>query len=986
MVRSKPQPELNDWGVLAGLPLEELRPLKLSPGELFHDREHLPPGVLLIQEGQIRLLALDQRKEAFTLQRYGNGELVGAELLLRGVPGLSLAAATQLEGSLLPAEAFFRLLQQQPELLNCFTQLQPWELFAVTSCRNDPRHPTAQELLQWAQQACELSEAKVQLLSSGDHELPVNGGSWLISTDNVSGETPGTMLQSPCRVEIIGRLPARLLPLPSHWPPQRSLEVDVSTLARGQGAGGDVELASQPSPQLQREALEDWYGRLHNDANFPQHNGQGAVEEPLACLRMLSRHCDLPFRRDVLRRILQDQLQRSSDGELPLQALAAICDLLGLRTTALQPNSVELIGRAPYPAITVASGGHPLVLWEARQGDVLVGDPRQGQHWVEASELLAQAGGERLQLLCVERSSSSPKARFGLGWFVPAIQKHRGALLQVVITSFFVQLLGLFNPLLIQQIIDAVISQGNYSSLNVLGTLLVAMALAQALLGSLRTYLFSDTTNRIDISLGATIIHHLLRLPLGYFAKRPVGEVSSRIAELEKIRSFLTGTALTVLLDAVFSVVYIAVMVLYSVPLTFAALGVLPLFVGLTMGVAPIIRRQLRQQAEANARVQSHLVETLSGMETVKGQGMELPSEWRWEQLYGGQIEAGFRNTITSTAAGSANQFLGQVSGLVVIWFGAMLVLEGKMTLGQLIAFRILSGYVTSPLLRLASLWQNFQETALSLERLADIVDHREEIEIAGENLPPIPPLQGAIHYEGVNFRFGSSGPLQLLNVNFEIPAGSFVGIVGSSGSGKSTMLKLLTRLFDPLEGTIRIDGYDISKVDLYSLRSQVGVVPQDSLLFDGTVQANIALTRPDASFEEITGAAQVACAHDFIQALPGGYSNSVGERGSALSGGQRQRMAIARMVLKRPRLLVLDEATSALDVDTEQQVTRNLAEVYRGSTVLFITHRLGSLRHADRILVMHQGSLVEQGTHSELMTLGGRYATLYRQQEAGQG
>ena len=314
-----------------------------------------------------------------------------------------------------------------------------------------------------------------------------------------------------------------------------------------------------------------------------------------------------------------------------------------------------------------------------------------------------------------------------------------------------------------------------------------------------------------------------------------------------------------------------------------------------------------------------------------------------------------------------------------------MLVLEGKMTLGQLIAFRILSGYVTSPLLRLASLWQNFQETALSLERLADIVDHREEIEIAGENLPPIPPLQGAIHYEGVNFRFGSSGPLQLLNVNFEIPAGSFVGIVGSSGSGKSTMLKLLTRLFDPLEGTIRIDGYDISKVDLYSLRSQVGVVPQDSLLFDGTVQANIALTRPDASFEEITGAAQVACAHDFIQALPGGYSNSVGERGSALSGGQRQRMAIARMVLKRPRLLVLDEATSALDVDTEQQVTRNLAEVYRGSTVLFITHRLGSLRHADRILVMHQGSLVEQGTHSELMDLGGRYATLYRQQEAGQ-
>ena len=982
MLSQQPQPKVCDWESLAGVSKDMLEPLRLNPGQALHDRDHLPPGVLLIQQGDMRLLGLDQRKEPFTLQRFSSGEFVGGELLLRGVAGLNLTAATSVEGSLLPAEAFFQLLDRHPEHLDQFCSLTPWELWAAAASRQDPRYPTAQELLQWAQKACEISDHPVQLLAPGSHELGLSDGSWLVSSDNIEGETVGTVLQSPCRLEVLGRLPARLLALPSHWPPQRQLQPLEDPLEPTNEQS--ITSGITPSPQVQREALEDWYGRLRDDGSFPQHNGKGAVEEPLACLRMLARHFDLPFRRDVLSRILNDQLKRSGQDALPLQAIAAVCDLLGLRTTGLQPNSPDLLTRLPFPAFALING-HPLVLWQARQQQLLIGDPVAGQRWIDATELLNDVAGEQLAVLCLERSASTPKARFGFNWFVPAIQKHRSALLQVVITSFFVQLLGLFNPLLIQQIIDAVISQGNYSSLNVLGTLLVAMALAQALLGSLRTYLFSDTTNRIDISLGATIIHHLLRLPLGYFAKRPVGEVSSRIAELEKIRSFLTGTALTVLLDAIFSVVYIAVMLLYSVPLTFASLGVLPLFVGLTMGVAPIIRRQLRQQAEANARVQSHLVETLSGMETVKGQGMELPSEWRWEQLYGGQIEAGFRNTITSTAAGSANQFLGQVSGLIVIWFGAMLVLEGKMTLGQLIAFRILSGYVTSPLLRLASLWQNFQETALSLERLSDIVDHREEIEIAGENLPPIPPLQGAISYEGVNFRFGTSGPLQLLNVNFEIPAGSFIGIVGSSGSGKSTMLKLLTRLFDPLEGTIRIDGYDISKVDLYSLRTQVGVVPQDSLLFDGTVQANIALTRPDASFEEITGAAQVACAHDFIQALPGGYSSSVGERGSALSGGQRQRMAIARMVLKRPRLLVLDEATSALDVNTEQQVTRNLAEVYRGSTVLFITHRLGSLRHADRILVMHEGSLVEQGTHTELMQLGGRYATLYRQQEAGQ-
>ncbi|MEB3241219.1 MAG: peptidase domain-containing ABC transporter [Synechococcus sp.] len=998
MVSAQSQQGLSGWGALEQLPAQlqqqlhaELKPLQLKPGQQLNDLQHLPPGVVRITSGQMRLLGLDQRKELFTLERFGPGELVGVEQLLRGVTGQALAASTAVEALVLPTEIFLKLVEANPELLEAFRTLRAWELYAVTAARQDPRHPAASELLQWAQGECSLAEHQVKLLGSGSHELPVDSGLWLVSSANVENQTPGTLLQSPVKLEVLGRLPARLLPLPAHWPPQRQLDPKQGALATASAGamapGSDAEAEDQlPSnaAQLQREALEDWYGRLRDDGSFPQHNGKGEVAEPLACLRMLSRHFDLPFRKDVLQRILSDQLQRAGEAGLGLQPLAAICDLLALRATGLQPGSAELLCRTPFPALTLIDG-HPLVLWESRDGQILVGDPRQGQSWQLATDLLARAEGEQLALLTVERNSNAPKARFGLSWFIPAIQKHKGALIQVVITSFFVQLLQLFNPLLIQQIIDAVISQGNFSTLNVYGTLLVAMALAQALLGALRTYLFSDTTNRIDISLGATIIHHLLRLPLGYFAKRPVGEVSSRIAELEKIRSFLTGTALTVLLDAVFSVVYIAVMMAYSVTLTFASLAVVPLFVGLTMGVAPIIRRQIRQKAEANAKVQSHLVETLSGMETVKGQGMELPSVWRWEQLYGGQIEAGFRNTITSTAAGSTNQFLGQVSSLVVIWVGAILVLKGELTVGALIAFRILSGYVNTPILRLAGLWQNFQETALSLERLSDIVDHKEEIEIAGEGLPPLPPIQGAVSYEAVNFRFGSSGPLQLLNVSFEIPAGSFVGIVGSSGSGKSTMLKLLTRLFDPLEGSIRIDGYDIAKVDLYSLRSQVGVVPQDSLLFDGTVQANLALSRPDASFEEITGAAQVACAHDFIQSLPGGYSSSVGERGSALSGGQRQRMAIARMVLKRPRLLVLDEATSALDVDTEQQVTRNLAEVYRGSTVLFITHRLGSLRHADRILVMHEGSLVEQGTHNELIKLGGRYATLYRQQEAAQ-
>jgi ATP-binding cassette subfamily B protein len=319
---------------------------------------------------------------------------------------------------------------------------------------------------------------------------------------------------------------------------------------------------------------------------------------------------------------------------------------------------------------------------------------------------------------------------------------------------------------------------------------------------------------------------------------------------------------------------------------------------------------------------------------------------------------------------------------LLVLWVGAYLVLEGDLTLGELIAFRIISGYVTSPILRLAQLWQNFQETALSLERLSDIVDTPQEAEKDRDNIT-LPPVVGAVKYDNISFRFASSGPLQLCNVNLEIPAGNFVGIVGQSGSGKSTMMKLLLRLYEPEAGRIFIDGYDVSKVELYSLRRQVGVVPQETLLFDGTIQENIALTNPEASTEEIIQAAKVAAAHEFIMNLPNGYNTRVGERGAGLSGGQRQRIAIARSVLQRPKLLVLDEATSALDYPTERQVCLNLADEFKGNTVFFITHRLNTIRNADIIVVMDGGKVIEQGKHDDLMALRGHYFYLYNQQEA---
>ncbi|HEY9846294.1 MAG TPA: peptidase domain-containing ABC transporter, partial [Candidatus Caenarcaniphilales bacterium] len=594
-----------------------------------------------------------------------------------------------------------------------------------------------------------------------------------------------------------------------------------------------------------------------------------------------------------------------------------------------------------------------------------------------------EAWGSEGQVLLLQPPQGDRQEKFSLRWLLPSVYRYRKILTEVFIASFFVQLFALANPLITQVIIDKVLVQRSVDTLDVLGIFLLGVAVFEALLTSLRTYLFVDTTNRIDLSLGSQIIDRLLRLPLRYFEKRPVGELASRINELENISQFLTGTALTVVLDAVFSVIYIVVMLIYSWLLTLVALATVPLFAILTIVVAPIIRRQLRTRAERNAETQSYLVEVLSGIQTVKAQNIELKSRWQWQESYARYINAGFKNVLTSSTAGSISKFLSQLSGLLLLWIGAHLVLSGELTLGQLIAFRIIAGYVTSPLLRLIQLWQNFQETGLSIERLSDILDEPPEADEANRKNIPMPEIEGRVKFSDVSFRFSSGGALQLVNVNLEFPAGLFVGIVGQSGSGKSTLMKLLQRLYEPTAGQIQIDGYDISKVELYSLRRQIGMVLQDTLLFDGTVQDNIALTHPDASADQIIAAAKTAAAHDFIMALPNGYNTRVGERGAALSGGQRQRIAIARTVLQNPKLLILDEATSALDYDAERQVCYNLAQVFQERTVFFITHRLTTLRKADIILMMDQGAVVEQGTHSELMAAKGRYYCLYQQQES---
>ena len=700
----------------------------------------------------------------------------------------------------------------------------------------------------------------------------------------------------------------------------------------------------------------------------------------IACFRSLAYYFNLPIKKDVISSSLKD-FARDNNGVLNLAMCSALAETLGLQTQSLR-LPISFISRLVVPAFIQFANGEICVAFKNDKNGTLVSRPASGLSSLQKQDLLNLCDDDQcLNVLIFRTTDLTPTKKFGLSWFIPSLRRHRRSLIEVFIASFFVQLFQLMNPLIVQQIIDKVIGQGGSGTLPVLAFLIFTFSLFENLLTALRTNLFIETTNRIDISLGEQVIDHLLRLPLSYFDKRPVGELSSRLAELEQIRSFLTGTALTVVLDVLFSIIYILVMLLYSWILTIVALLVAPLLAVITFSVSPLIRAQLRTKAQLNAKTQNHLVEILTGIQTVKAQNFETDARARWKDRYSRYISEGFKNAVTSTTANSFTQFLNQASSLLVLCVGAFLVINGYLTLGQLIAFRIISGYVTTPLLRLSNLYQNFQQTSISLERLADIIDFPSESSPLDKENIPMPKIIGHVQYSDVSFRFKSDTPLQLSGVSLDILPGEFVAIVGKSGSGKSTLTKLLPRLYPPASGRVFIDDLDISKVELYSLRSQIGIVPQDSLLFGGSVQDNISLTNPNASSDDIIRASKLACAHDFIMSLPSGYATSVGERGGSLSGGQRQRIAIARSILQDPRLLIMDEATSALDYETERSVSLNLMDHFRGRTVFFITHRLSSIVHADKIILMHDGQVDDIGTHDELMSRKGRYYALYNQQ-----
>lgn len=628
-----------------------------------------------------------------------------------------------------------------------------------------------------------------------------------------------------------------------------------------------------------------------------------------------------------------------------------------------QDGQFLLVGRVDAESVVVQCAGAdtPEQLSRADFASLWAG------RWIAAQ----QKSGAGMQTL-------SGSGKFGMGWFWQSLQKYKLLMGEVLLASFFVQIFALLTPLIFQVVIDKVLTHRSLTTLDVMVIALLGVSIFEVVLGAMRHYLFSHTTNRIDVELGAKLFKHLMHLPLSYFESRRSGDTVARIRELENARSFMTGQALTAWLDLLFALVFLAVMFYYSATLTVIVLAALPVFFGASWLITPLFRSKLEDKFSVGAENQAFLVETVTAMETLKSQAVEPHWQREWERRLADYVNVSFQSGHLGNAT---NQFIGLVSKIltvVLLWFGAREVIDGQLTVGGLIAFNMLAGRVNAPILKLASLWQEFTQMKVSIMRLADIMDAPAEPAFKPDRATP-PQMQGRITFDNVTFRYAPGGQEILHDLSFDVSPGEIIGVVGVSGAGKTTLMRLIQRLYTPERGRLLIDGMDLNLVDTSWLRRQIGVVGQDTQLFNRSIRENIAFSNLDLGMDKVMDAARLAGAHEFILEMPEGYDTVIGERGSRLSGGQRARIAIARALVNNPHLLLLDEATASLDYESERVIHDNMARIAEGRTVFIVAHRLSTLRLANRIFVMEKGRLIETGNHAQLLAGAGRYKDLYQ-------
>lgn len=636
--------------------------------------------------------------------------------------------------------------------------------------------------------------------------------------------------------------------------------------------------------------------------------------------------------------------------------------------------------KLPFIAETVA-GDFVIVgrVTKAGKIPVTVPGPRRQPRLFTAEDWTREMSG--VVILFKEKLSlENPNRPFGFLWFIPILKKYKKEIIEVLIAAFMFQLLGIGIPLFVQVIIDKVFVYHNYSTLVVVSVAMLVVVIFNGIFYVLQTVLLAHAGNRIDVSLGGAIYSHLVRIPLRYFEQRRVGDTIARVRQMDSIRTFLTGHALLSLVDGLFVFIYISILLFYSIRLTLVVLLAMFLIGLSTILFRVSLRARLEEKFDSGANSQAFLVESITGVETVKSMALEAHMSQRWERLLAKYVTAAYRADWLNGVATGIARTLQNLTTLAILWFGASLVLNGTMMVGALIAFQMLASRATAPMLRVTSLWQQFQQIGISVRRLGDLMDAPMEpvLDVSRSSLPT---LRGEVRFEHVSFRYQADSPRIIDDLSFTIPDGTTVGVVGRSGSGKSTLAKLLQRLYVPENGRVLVDGFDVLQADPGWLRRQIGVVPQDSFLFGGSIRENISVRFPGTGMSAVIDAARLAGAHEFISELPMGYDTPVGERGAALSGGQRQRIAIARALITNPRIIIFDEATSSLDYESERIIQNNLAGICKGRTVFLIAHRISMLRDADRILVMDRGKLKEQGSHEQLIQQRGLYEYLFNQQ-----
>ena len=634
------------------------------------------------------------------------------------------------------------------------------------------------------------------------------------------------------------------------------------------------------------------------------------------------------------------------------------------------------------PAIAESKDGQFFVIAKMVEDEVLIQEPSApAPQKLTKEEFLELWSGD---IILLSKRSLLPGTgdKFDISWFIPAILKYKHLLRDVIIASFFIQLFALITPLFFQVMIDKVLVHKGLTTLDVLAFGLIVISVFDVVLNGLRNYVFTHTTNRVDVTLGSKLFHHLTHLPISYFLSRQVGNTVARVRELDTIRNFITSSALTLVIDLFFTFVFFAVLYFYSPTLTWIVLGSIPCYVLLSIIITPILRRRLDEQFKRGAENQAFLTESMYGIETVKSMAVEPQMQRRWEENLAAYVAASFKANNLGNIASQVAQFINKIVTVLILWVGASLVMANEMSIGQLIAFNMIAGRVSGPILKLVQLWQDFQQAGISIKRLGDILNTPAEPG-HNPNRTTLPNIKGDVRFENISFRYTPGTPFVLEQLSLDITAGEIVGVVGRSGSGKSTLTKLIQRLHLPESGRVLIDGIDVSQMEPAWLRRQVGVVLQENRLFNGSVKDNIAFVDPSLPIEEVIKAAKLSGAHEFVVDLPEGYDTQVGEQGASLSGGQRQRIAIARALITNPRILIFDEATSALDYESERVIQENMQAMCEGRTVFIIAHRLTTVRHADRIVVVEKGRIVENGDHDSLIAQGGYYSRLHDYQSA---